>query len=323
MKYFFVLNPGSAGGKSGRRFSSVLEAATRRRVRFDFEICRSLDHACDLSRKANRSGYDVVVAVGGDGTINRVLNGFYDERGRRISDASLGVLHTGTSPDFCKSHAIPCQLESALELLFGGRTKKILVGRITLAQQFEPAFDGKPVSDDALFHTRYFACCANIGLGASVARCANNGIRKRLGDSPGTFIAILRSLARFEQSSFTIVRDGEAQTIPRLVNLAIGKTFHVASGIKVRSELHEHDRRFYCLALHDLRMVDVVPCLVSLYSGRTIQGTRYAELGYCSSIHVLGNSRYPEVEYDGDPQGFLPCCIETAADELSVIGELS
>ncbi len=323
MKYFFVLNPGSAGGKSGRRFSSVHEAVTRRRVRFDFEICRSLDHACDLSRMANRSGYDVVVAVGGDGTINQVLNGFYDERGGRISDASLGVLHTGTSPDFCKSHAIPCQLESALELLFGGCTKKIPVGRITLARQFEPAFDGKPVSDDALFHTRYFACCANIGLGASVARCANNGIRKRLGDSPGTFIAILRSLARFEQSSFTIVRDGKAQTIPRLVNLAIGKTFHVASGIKVRSELREHDRRFYCLALHDLRMVDVVPCLVSLYSGRTIQGTGYAELGYCSSIQVLGNSRYPEVEYDGDPQGFLPCRIETAADELSVIGKPS
>ena len=320
MKYFFVLNPGSAGGKSRRHFRSVLEAARQRRARFDFEICRNLDHACDLSRKANLSGYDVVVAVGGDGTINRVLNGFYDEKGKRISDALLGVLHAGTSPDFCRSYAIPCRFESALELLFEGSVKQIIVGRITLANQFDPACDGKPISDNVLFHTRYFACCANIGLGASIARYANNGIRKWLGDSPGTFIAIARSLARFEQSPFSIISDGKAQTIHRLVNMAIGRTFHVASGIKVRSELREYDRSFYRLAIHDLRLIDVMPCLVSLYSGKALQDGRYAQLGYCSSIQVLGNNLHPEVECDGDPLGFLPCSIETAADQLGVIG---
>jgi diacylglycerol kinase family enzyme len=323
MKYFFVLNPGSAGGKSRRHFSAVLEAARQRRVTFDFEICRSLDQACDLSRKANLSGYDVVVAVGGDGTINSVLNGFYDEKGKRISEASLGVLHTGTSPDFCRSYAIPCQLDSALELLFSGCAKKILVGKITLAKLRDPAFDGRPISGDASFHTRYFACCANIGLGASVARYANNGIRKWLGDSPGTLVSIAKSLARFEQTSFSVVSDGKAQTLRRLVNLAVGRTFHVASGIKVRSELKEDDRRFYCLAIHDLRLVDVAPCLVSLYSGKELRNARYARLGYCSSIHVLGNSLHPEVECDGDPQGFLPCLIETAADRLDVIGRPS
>jgi diacylglycerol kinase family enzyme len=321
VKYFFVLNPGSGGGRSRRCCDTVLDAARQRRINFDFGLTRNLDDAAVLSRQANLSGYDVVVAVGGDGTINRVLNGFYDTTGKRVSGAYLGVLHTGTSPDFCKSHTVPCRLDRALDALFYCSTREIQVVKITMAQRFDPSFEGKPVFDDPAFHTRYFACCANIGLGAAIARDANSGIRKRVGDLCGTFISIVRNLARYEPATFTIVRDGDVQIVPSLVNLSVGKTFHIASGIKVRNELRNGDRRCYCLTVRDLRMADILPCLWSLYGGKSIERTRYARLDYCTSLHVLGNSRYPEVEFDGDPQGFLPCLIETAADRLELIGE--
>jgi diacylglycerol kinase (ATP) len=323
MKYFFILNPGSAGGRSRRAFPEVFDAACRRRISFDYEVCRSLEHARDLSWKANRARYDVVVAVGGDGTINSVLNGFYDDTGTRMSDAALGVLHTGTSPDFCRSHSIPCRLDAALDVLFDGCVGKIEVGKIRLAKRYDPAFDEKPVCDNGVFSTRYFACCANIGLGAAVARNANGGIRQRLGDSAGTFVSIVRSLAGLKQSRFSIIRDGVPYTVDRLVNLAVGKTFHVASGIKIRNDLEGNDGRLYCLTVHDLRLVDVVPCLLSLYDGKEIRENRFSRLDYCTSVHVLGNALRPEVECDGDPQGFLPCHIETAADRLDVIGASS
>jgi diacylglycerol kinase family enzyme len=323
MKYFFILNPGSRGGRSRHSFARVLDTARQRRVNFDFGLTRDLNHAYNLSRWANQSGYQVIVAVGGDGTINKVLNGFYDETGKMVSGASLGVLHTGTSPDFCKSHAIPYRLDRALDTLFCGSTKKIQVVKITLAQQFDPSFEGKPISDNPIFQTRYFACCANIGLGAAIARSANDGIRKRVGDLCGTFISLLRSLARYEQSTFSIIRDGYEQTVHDLVNLSIGKTFHIASGIKVRNELQEKDRRCYCLTIRDLRTADLLPCLWSLYGGKPIENKRYARLEYCTSVQILGNNQCPEVEFDGDPQGFLPCRIETAADQLDLIGELS
>jgi diacylglycerol kinase family enzyme len=320
MKYFFVLNPGSNGGRSRYHFRQILDAARLRGVSFNFGLSRNLSHARDLSRSANQSGYDVIVAVGGDGTINGVLDGFYDETGARISGASLGVLHTGTSPDFCKSHAIPCRLDRALENLFHGSTKRIHVGRITLAAHFNPIFEGRPVSEDSVFHARYFACCANIGLGASVARYANDGIRKRVGDISGTFLSLLKSLARYQRSSFSIILDGHERTIHNLVNLSIGKTFYIASGIKVQNELKEKDRRFYCLTISDLRVADLLPCLLALYGGKPMNGRRYARLEYCESVQILGNNKYPEVEFDGDPQGFLPCRIETAEDQLDLIG---
>ena len=318
--YFFILNPGSGGGRSRGLFPRVLEAARLRHVSFDYEVCQDLEHARALSRKANRAGYAVIVAVGGDGTINRVLNGFYDAAGKRISEACLGVLHTGTSPDFCRSYSIPRRLDQALTMLFDGGSKKVPVGKIVLARQLDPALDGKPVSDDGRFRTRYFACCANVGLGAAVARAANSGIRKWLGDGPGTFVSILKSLATFRQCCLSIVQDDAPSVIQKLVNLSVGKTFHVASGLKIRNDLQECDRRFYCLTVHDLGPAEVLPCLASLYGGKTITATRYAHLGYCETMHVLGNHLCPDVEYDGDPQGFLPCRIEAAADELDLIG---
>ena len=71
--------------------------------------------------------------------------------------------------------------------------------------------------------------------------------------------------------------------------------------------------------MHDLGLADVLPAS-RRSTAEDDPETRYAHLGYCTSIHVLGNHRCPDVEYDGDPQGFLPCRIETAADELDLIG---
>ena len=120
----------------------------------------------------------VIVAVGGDGTINRVLNGFYDERGNRISDASLGVLHTGTSPDFCKSYSIPCQLDQALDHAFRRLPEKDpgREDRPGAAARIRPS-TRSPFRTTVVFHARYFACCANIGLGRPLpaVRTAESG----------------------------------------------------------------------------------------------------------------------------------------------------
>ena len=77
-----------------------------------------------LSKNANNEGYDVIVAVGGDGTINKVLNGFYDDQGKRISRSRFAVIYTGTSPDFCKSYGIPLDIERAVNFIIRGHSKK-------------------------------------------------------------------------------------------------------------------------------------------------------------------------------------------------------
>lgn len=312
MRYFFVFNPGSRNGKSEDLISRLRSLLSAKNIQYEYGITQSLDDAQALSRKANLSAYDVVVAVGGDGTINKVLNGFYDDQGMRLSKVKMGIVYTGTSPDFCKSYNIPYRcLERAVDVLLAGNVTKIQVGKILLS--------GNAHSDGTTI-TRYFSCCANIGLGAAVARYANSGIRKKVGDFLGTLTALVKAFKNYRPQDLSVSLDGTKTTLTKLINLSIGKTFHIASGIKVNNTLSRGDSRFYVLTARNIGWLNVPYCLRTIYSGRPISNSDLIRLDYAKKIEISGGHGN-EIEFDGDPQGFLPCSIEMARDELELINE--
>lgn len=321
------MNPGSRSGKSRRSFFKIREILDRSTVDYDFKITKSLEEAYQLSLEGNRSGYDVIVAVGGDGTINQVLNGFYGNDGRRWSKTKLGVIYTGTSPDFCKSYGIPLDIEGAVEAVLGQRTKAIQVGKIICAQACLKEFDGKRVSDvleirsglREKFITRYFACCVNVGLGADLARRANSGVRGIWGDKFGTFIALVRTLISYHPEDFMVCFDGKTEQVTGVHNISIGKTFYIASGIKVQHELENGDNRLYRMTVQNIKLRALPSIIRKVYSGRRFINNEMISLDYLKTIEMFGNSRKPEVEFDGDPAGFLPCRISMAQDNLELM----
>lgn len=322
MKYLFIMNPGSRSGGSRGRFQEITGILDAAKITYDVQVTQSLEEAYQMSLAGNRAGYEVIVAVGGDGTINRVLNGFYGPDGKRLSQAKMGVVYTGTSPDFCKSYGIPVCIREAVHTVLENKTKKIQVGRMVCATACREEWDGKSVGDGEVgdgFITRYFACCANIGLGAAMARRANSGIRGILGDRLGTFIALLGTLLSYQPEDFILCRDGKPDRVTKVYNISVGRIFYIASGIKVRHDLIAGDGRFYRLIVRDLTLKDLPGVIRKVYSGAKIRNQEKISLDYLKTIEVFGNSRNPEIEFDGDPAGFLPCRISMACDELDVI----
>ncbi len=284
MKYYLIMNPGSQGGRSEKEFKVIHNFLKQYDISYDYKITQSLEDAYTLSQNANKASYDVIIAVGGDGTINRVLNGFYRSDGTRISKAKFGVIYTGTSPDFCKSYHIPIKIEEAVKALKMYEIKEIGIGRI----EFEN-------------DVKFFACCVNIGLGASLANHANSGIRKLLGDYGGTFIALIRTLLRYKPIDVKL----NGCIIKHVYNISIGKTFYIASGLKIKNELKSRDDRFYILTIQG----QIIKFMWKLYQGREVS------LEYKKDITIEGTEL---VEFDGDEGGVLPCRI-TAADNLDLI----
>ena len=316
MKYFFVINPQSRDGRSGKRNNDLFSLLQKTGISFDYAFTDSLDHAYSLSQKANKDRYDAVIAVGGDGTINRVLNGFFNAEGRRISSARMGVIHTGTSPDFCMSYGIPQSLESAVRVIAAGKTSLIRVGRIECAAS--PADrEGKAVSPP-----RFFGCCANVGLGAAVARTSNGGIRRFAGDRLGTFLSLFKALFLYRPVTLSLTIDGNRRTTTRVYNIAVGKTRFVASGIRVQHALETSDRGLYIVTVRDLSPFNFIPVLGLLYGDKPIPaGRSYISLEYGSRIDISCKTPL-ETEFDGDPAGYCPCTVTTAADPLELmIGE--
>jgi len=322
MRYFLIMNPGSGGG-SREKVKKILDIFQKERLEFDYRLTDTLEDAYTLSVEGNIKGYETIVAVGGDGTINRVINGFYDPVGRRVSNSKLGVIHIGTSPDLCKSYNIPLDIEQALRTIFAGKSRQVSIGKITYMGVYDKGLDGKPLSKKcANLQTGYFACCANIGLGASVARGANSGIRKYIGDFAGTFVSLIKTLLKYRPNNFSVSLDGKSQALEKVYNIAVGKTTYIASGIKIKNQLTHRDSRFYTLIIKDIGFADWVGVLRKIYSGKRFGNNKTMSLQYASSVEVYGNQINPELEFDGDPRGFLPCMIETARDPLDLICEV-
>ena len=311
MKYSFIVNPHAGSGRGRRRLEELRGQIQRRGLRHDLLYCETFDQARDLSRQANLAGCEAVVAVGGDGTINRVLNGFFDGTGRRLSGARLGVVHIGTSPDFCRSYGVPTQVGAAMDALCAGTNRPIPVGRVIYTSA-DGQENGRP--------SQVFGCCANIGLGAALARLANGGIRNYLGDFLGTFTSLLRVLRRYRPQTVPLVLDGQPRSVSRVYNIAVGKTAYIASGIKVCHALGPSDDRFYVLCARNLAWSNVARILRALYSGRPIVSDANLWLAYARRVEFGPVQGGAEVEFDGDPAGSCPCRIETALDPLELIG---
>jgi diacylglycerol kinase family enzyme len=161
----------------------------------------------------------------------------------------------------------------------------------------------------------------NVGIGASVARYANSGVRKFAGDHLGTFWALFKAFASYRTSNLVISMDGKKEEIANVYNISIGKTRYIASGIKVHNTLSEGDGRFYILTVKNVRWANVPHCLKVIYSGEEIVRSDTASLTYAKDIDLYAGHEVSEVEFDGDPQGFLPCQISMAQDELEIINE--
>lgn len=316
MKYFLIMNPKSKGGKSKKKFDRIFSLLNQAKVDYEYTFVYTLEEAYQKSVEANKKSiFDIVVAVGGDGTINNVINGFYNKEGHRLSKAKFAVIYTGTSPDFCKSYGISIHTDEAVKTLLRAQSRSILIGKLLVAQ-IPPV---ERTNSDAKFKIQYFACCANIGIGASIARRANGGIRKYFGDYVGTFLSMLISIAKYKANTFKVCMDGKAIEIPKLYNLSVGITKYIASGIKVHNDKELHSASFYCLETKALNLRNTPSTLKRVYSGKQIKTSKTLALSYLNTIEVKANLQNPEVELDGDPIGYLPCSIDAAKDCLHLI----
>lgn len=299
MKYLLIMNPGARSGRGKRLWHAWVSGLDRAGVEYSCVFTDGIGHAIELARNAQA---EVVVAVGGDGTINEVLDGVLQSGN---PDLKMGVLYSGTSPDFCRFHGIPVDPDRALGALLSGRANEVDVARISYHDA-----EGRRIG-------AHFGCSCNIGMGASVARFANKW-RRRFGDVVGTGAGVVCAVARNDRPDVDLEIDGNTRRLPKLNNLTIAKNPHIASGLKLQLDLLPDDGKLAIVAVRGKGRAGILRMLPKFYSGSvtTEAGVLVEE---CGSV-VVSSKEPVEIEFDGDPRGFLPARIELLPKALTLIG---
>ncbi len=202
-KYKLIANPAAGRGKSRIVVLRVVEAFERRGLVFDLELTRGPKDAANIARKATGE-FDVIVAIGGDGTVNDMLPGML------FSGKPLGIVPGGSGNDFIKSLHIPNDIEKAIDIIMNGRTRVIDVGRINGA---------------------YFANGAGFGFDAAVneeSYAINHSKRGLL----LYFCALLKTLGKFDPVPMNITVNGDTFEQDTFL-LAVGNGTTVGGGFKL------------------------------------------------------------------------------------------
>ncbi|MGH3142563.1 MAG: diacylglycerol/lipid kinase family protein, partial [Gaiellales bacterium] len=108
----FLVNPASAGGSTGSRWPEIARRAAEAGLEGDALFSEEPGHLRDLACQVAAAGAELLVAVGGDGTVNEVVNGLVAAEGQ----AELAVIPRGTGVDFVRSFEIPTKLDDAFSV---------------------------------------------------------------------------------------------------------------------------------------------------------------------------------------------------------------
>lgn len=178
-RYKIIVNPASGRGEGGREIVNIKRLLNGHKLDFDLITTESPGHAIELTQQAVAEGFEIIVAAGGDGTANEVLNGLMLAKDAGLS-AAMGVLPVGQGNDFAFSMNVPTELEPACEILSRNFRHVIDVGRVTGGLYPEG---------------RYFGNGIGIGFDAVVGFEAFK--LKRLHGFPAYLVAALKTIFLF------------------------------------------------------------------------------------------------------------------------------
>jgi diacylglycerol kinase (ATP) len=129
--YVVIVNPTAGGGAGARSIPTIARLLRGRGIDYGVVCTAGPWHAAELAREACAAGHDAVVAVGGDGTVNEVLNGIMLARhGAGRTGTALGVLPVGRGNDFGFGVGVPESLPAACQTLAAGYRRTIDVGMV-------------------------------------------------------------------------------------------------------------------------------------------------------------------------------------------------
>jgi len=264
---------------------------------------RKANHAEELTPQALQDGCDYLIAVGGDGTLNEVVNGFLLAGGRSKYSAVLAVLPWGTGNDFVRSIGVDKSVSQLARLIETKSIKYVDAGEIRL---------DKP-GDKGM--VRYFDNIADLGIGADVVASVNGvHLRKKiLGGTLIFFFTALKTFLFYRHKKVRISWEGFAWE-GLLLSLVVANGNFFGSGLGIAPEASLYDGNFQVVIFGNVSVWDYLKNYGKLRRSERID---LEDVQYLSSDKVRVDTEVNgiSVEADGEVNGQAPLefsCLKAA-----------
>jgi diacylglycerol kinase (ATP) len=256
-------------------------------------------HLIELARRAAEQEAELLVVVGGDGTLNEVVNGVLAAG----SSPELAVLPLGTGMDFGRTYGIPSRFEDAVRVAVDGTTRTIDAGRVR--------YRWGEGEDE-----RYFANVASVGMSAAVARRAD-GMTKVLGGRITFFYALVRVFLGWENTDLTVTIDGQPEPRRgRMHDVLVANGQYHGGAMWLAPEASPDDGLFDVLLIGDVTKMDFLTAVGKIYRGTHLAHPK-VDLLRGAGVAVDAPVALP-IETDGENVGTTPARFDVVPGALRV-----
>lgn len=299
----FIINPRSGGGTVGKNWDSIQERLERSLGKFEFIFTSKKGSGSELGKQFADEGRQILVIVGGDGTVSEVVDGVM--RGK--TKPKLGILNLGTGGDFSRTIGIPGDLDLAIEKIKANTTRLVDVGRI---EYYDPIL--KQEKD------RYFINVAGCGMAGEVVYTVNRS-SKRFG-AFSYYLGSAANILKYKNKIVKIQLDHKEPIERKITTLAICNGQFFGGGMQISPQSEISDGYFDVVILGDWNLLQKAYYSKNFYNG-TILETNKVESYRCKVVEVypLGEDSPVRIDCDGEDLGVIPMRAEILSSAIGFL----
>lgn len=300
----FIVNPHSAGGRTRETWPHIARQVTAALGDVSVRFTGGRGDATHQAKAAIQEGYELIIAIGGDGTNNEIINGFFDSDGQPYNpDATFAFYPSGSGGDLRRSIPTARTVPQLLKLIQQGEDRFFDLGKVTFLNH---------KNEEA---TRFFLNVASLGLSAMVNQRMDRSA-KRWGGTATFFAASIRSILSYTNPRITLQWDEEPETTETRYLVAVGNGRYFGGGMKIAPDASMNDGLLDLVVMGDYGKTELVFKGTNIYFGAHLNDPR-------ASVYRVQKVRASSEEdvfldVDGESPGRLPATFEVLPQRIRI-----
>lgn len=303
-KWFVVVNPNAGNRKIKRDWPRIKKLLDASCLDFDYVHTEYALHAFSLTRDAIARGYRNFVAMGGDGTFNEVVNGFFTQQDVDVAKLKIGLVPVGTGNDWGRMFQIPEDYKKAIDLICEDKTFVQDVGQISYF-------------DNGEMKVRYFANVAGMGFDALVAQKTNRQKAEGKGNALAYMYNLFTGLFEYKPAINDVFVDGK-KFVFNTFSISVGICRYNGGGMMQLPDAMPDDGLLDMTVIKKIGLGTLLAQLRNLYTGTFIKHPKVATFR-ARNIRIHCHRRGFMMEADGESLGESPFEINITPLALTTI----
>jgi len=305
-RWLVIVNPNAGKKRGGKDWPEISALLTEAGFEFIHEFTAHRDHAVTIAENYIRAGFRKIIVVGGDGTMNEVINGIFHQEKITTTGVMVGMIMVGTGNDWGRMYNLKENYKKAVKIL---KKQRLFIQDVGMVRYYDGP---KEIS-------RYFVNIAGLGYDALVTSMTNITKEKGGGGTMAYLLNLVKGLFRYHHAYLNVEVDGENIYKGRVFSMSVGICKYNGGGMMQLPFAVPDDGELDITIFKDVNKLTVLRHIKKLYAG-TFTSLPFVQTHRGKTVSIISSTHdQSQLETDGESLGHTPFTFQIIPKSAKVI----